>query len=72
MFDDLPVEIVCPNCGKKIQQTLGWFKRQKPSCPICSAWFDTRESIKAIKELEKEYQKTIQEIAKTITLTARF
>jgi transcription initiation factor IIE alpha subunit len=68
MFDNLPVEIVCPNCDNKIQQPFGWFKKQKPSCPVCSALFDTTEALGAIKDLEKEYQKTMREIARTLKI----
>src|SRR6266404_491104 len=43
LFDNGPLEITCPNCKKKIKQTVAWFKTGRVSCPFCKTLIDAKE-----------------------------
>ena len=42
-FDNLPLEITCPKCGKQIKETVRWLKADSRKCPFCDTLFDTTE-----------------------------
>jgi len=49
-FDNLPLEITCPKCGKKIKETVRWLKADSRRCPFCDMLFDTTEFRRGIDE----------------------
>lgn len=71
-LDDNKVKVPCPNCGHKIEKTLGWLTSHKEmTCPSCretvglkNAQFK-REIAKANKAAD-EFQRTIKDINKKL------
>ena len=49
-FDNLPLEITCPNCGKQIKETVRCLKAESRKCPFCETLIDTTEFRRGIDE----------------------
>lgn len=53
LFDQEPLEITCPNCRNKIQQTVAWFKKGDVRCPSCDSPIDTTHFRRELEAAEK-------------------
>jgi peptide subunit release factor 1 (eRF1) len=53
LLDGETIEIACPNCAKKIKETIRWFKADGRACPGCGVAFDTKEFKRAFDEMER-------------------
>jgi len=49
-FDNLPLEITCSKCGKRIKETVNWLKADSRKCPFCDTLIDTTEFRRGIDE----------------------
>ena len=49
-FDNSPLEITCPKCGKQIKETVRWLKAESRKCPFCDTPLDTTEFRRGIDE----------------------
>jgi hypothetical protein len=49
-FDNLPLEITCSKCGKRIKETVNWLKAESRKCPFCGTLIDTTEFRRGIDE----------------------
>ena len=49
-FDNLPLEMTCPKCGKQINETVNWLKAESQKCPFCNTLIDTTEFRRGIDE----------------------
>jgi peptide subunit release factor 1 (eRF1) len=49
-FDNLPLEITCPKCGRQIKETVRWLKAESRKCPFCDMLLDTTEFRRGIDE----------------------
>ncbi len=58
-LDYTTIQIPCPKCGKKLEQKIGWLKRDKHvACPICGRQaVDTNELRRVEDRLRKEIGK---------------
>jgi hypothetical protein len=54
-FDNLPLEITCPKCGKQIKETVIWLKAESRKCPFCGMLFDTTEFRRGIDEATNRF-----------------
>jgi peptide subunit release factor 1 (eRF1) len=66
-FDDEPLEITCPKCGKKIKKTVRWFKADGRKCPFCGLSFETTKFRRDMKEAEKLAEDALRDISKSIS-----
>jgi transposase-like protein len=60
LVDAAEFDIDCPNCRRKITQTIGKARsKTRVTCPSCGqgVTFDTREFDAAVKKIERELSK---------------
>ena len=53
MMDEKMLEVTCPKCGIKIDNTAGWFKKPGNCCPGCQLRFSTERFKRSIEMAEK-------------------
>ena len=64
--DDASYEIDCPQCGKKIVKTIGWFKDKNVTCPFCGCGLDTGDSGRAIDEANESISEAWRELGERL------
>ena len=64
MYEKEAVEITCPKCGHKSEESVGRLKTDGYTCPACGYTCDPSELARAIKEVEDSVEKLKREIAK--------
>ena len=64
MFEKETVEVTCPKCGHKSQESVAKLKTDGYTCPKCGATGDTSDLVSGIKEVEGSTEKLKGEIAK--------
>jgi phage FluMu protein Com len=70
-FDNLPLEMTCPKCGKQINETVKWLKAERRKCPFCNTLIDTTEFRRGIDEATirtHEMLKNLQESLKSVKI----
>jgi len=53
MMEDRVIQVTCPKCGIKINNTTSWFKKPGNCCPGCQLRFATERFKRSIEEAEK-------------------
>jgi sarcosine oxidase delta subunit len=61
-FDNLPLEITCPKCGKQIKETVRWLKAERRKCPFCDMLFETTEFRRGIDEATNRTHEMLQKL----------
>ena len=61
-FDNLPLEITCPKCGKQIKETVRWLKADSRKCPFCDMLFETTEFRRGIDEATNRTHEMLQNL----------
>jgi sarcosine oxidase delta subunit len=61
-FDNLPLEITCPKCGKQIKETVEWLKTDSRKCPFCDTLFETTEFRRGIDEATNRTHEMLQNL----------
>jgi hypothetical protein len=61
-FDNLPLEITCPKCGKQIKETVSWLKAESRKCPFCDTVFETTEFRRGIDEATNRTHEMLQNL----------
>lgn len=54
MNDQKAIQVTCPKCGIKINNTVGWFKKPGTNCPGCQLRCSTERFKKAIEAAENQ------------------
>jgi len=70
-FDNLPLELACPKCGKQINETVSWLKADGRKCPFCNTLIDTTEFRRGVDEATirtHEMLKNLQESLRSIKI----
>jgi phage FluMu protein Com len=70
-FDNLPLEMACPKCGKQINETVKWLKAESRKCPFCNTLIDTTEFRRGIDEATNrthEMLRNLQESLKSVKI----
>ena len=65
-FDNLPLEITCPKCGKQIKETVRWLKADSSKCPFCDMLFDTTEFRRGIDEATNRTHKMLRNLQESL------
>ena len=65
-FDNLPLEIKCPQCGKQIKETVKWLKAESQKCPFCDTIIDTTEFRRGIDEATNRTHEMLQNLQKSL------
>jgi hypothetical protein len=65
-FDDLPLEITCPKCGKQIKETVKWFMADSRKCPFCDLPFETTGFRRGIDEATDRTNEMLQNLQKSL------
>jgi len=65
-FDDLPLEITCPKCGKQINETVRWLKADSRKCPFCDTLIDTTEFRRGIDEATNGTHEMLENLQKSL------
>ena len=65
-FDNLPLEIKCPQCGKQIKETVKWLKADSRKCPFCDTLIDTTEFRRGIDEATNRTHEMLQNLQKSL------
>jgi sarcosine oxidase delta subunit len=65
-FDNLPLEIKCPKCGKQIKETVKWLKADSRKCPFCDTLIDTTEFRRGIDEATNRTHEMLQNLQKSL------
>jgi hypothetical protein len=53
-MEDKVIQVICPKCGTKINNTASWFKKPGTSCPGCQLRCGTERFKRSIEAAEKE------------------
>ena len=61
-FDNLPLEITRPKCGKQIHETVKWLKAESRKCPFCDTLFETTEFRRGIDEATNRTHEMLQNL----------
>jgi peptide subunit release factor 1 (eRF1) len=61
-FDNLPLEITCFKCGKRIKESVKWLKAESQKCPFCGTLIDTTEFRRGIDEATNRTHQTLQNL----------
>ena len=70
-FDNLPLEITCSKCGKRINESVNWLKAESRKCPFCNTLIDTTEFRRGIDEATNrthEMLRNLQESLKSVKI----
>lgn len=54
MIEDKVIQVTCPKCGIKINNTVTWFKKPGTCCPGCQLRFGTERFKRSIEAAEKQ------------------
>ncbi len=65
-FDNLPLEITCPKCGKQIKETVRWLKADSRKCPFCDTLFDTTEFRPGLDEATNRTSEMLRNLQKSL------
>jgi phage FluMu protein Com len=65
-FDNLPLEITCPKCGKQINETVRWLKADSRKCPFCDMLFDTTEFRRGIDEATNRTHEMLRNLQESL------
>ena len=65
-FDNLPLEITCPKCGKQIKETVSWFKADSRTCPFCDLPFETTGFRRALDDATKRTNEMLEKLQKSL------
>jgi phage FluMu protein Com len=65
-FDNLPLEIKCPKCGKQIKETVKWLKADSRKCPFCDTLIDTTEFRRGIDEATNRTHEMLQNLQRSL------
>ena len=66
-FDNLPLEITCPKCGKQIKETVEWFKADSHKCPFCDTLIDTTEFRRGIDEATNRTHEMLRNLQRSLS-----
>jgi peptide subunit release factor 1 (eRF1) len=65
-FDNLPLEITCPKCGKQIKETVKWFMADSRKCPFCDLPFETTGFRRGIDEATDRTNEMLQKLQNSL------
>jgi hypothetical protein len=65
-FDNLPLEITGPKCGKQINETVRWLKADSRKCPFCGMLFDTAEFRRGIDEATNRTHEMLRNLQESL------
>jgi hypothetical protein len=65
-FDNLPLEITCSKCGKRIKETVKWLKAESQKCPFCGTLIDTTEFRRGIDEATNRTHEMLQNLQESL------
>ncbi|MGB8343206.1 MAG: hypothetical protein WCE51_16600 [Chthoniobacterales bacterium] len=65
-FDNLPLEITCLKCGKRINETVAWLKADRRECPFCNALIDTTEFRRGVDEATNRTHEMLQNLQSSL------
>ena len=63
MFEKEAVEVACPKCGHKSEESVAKLKMDGYICPACGDTRDAAEFARAIKQVEDAVEKLKRELA---------
>ena len=61
-------DFYCPNCKRKISETVGRLKRGDYSCPGCGTKFETKEFRRMLEKAEQDFLTAKREIEKNLKI----
>ena len=65
-FDNLPLEMTCIKCGKRIKETVRWLKAENQKCPFCGTLIDTTEFRRGIDEATNRTHKMLKKLQESL------
>jgi peptide subunit release factor 1 (eRF1) len=65
-FDNLPLEMTCAKCGKRIKETVRWLKAENRKCPFCGTLIDTTEFRHGIDEATNRTHEMLKKLQESL------
>jgi len=65
-FDNLPLEMTCAKCGKRIKETVSWLKAENRKCPFCGTLIDTTEFRRGIDEATNRTHQMLKKLQESL------
>ncbi len=61
-------DFYCPNCKRKINETVGRLKRGDYTCPGCGTKFETKELRRTLDKAEQDFLAAKREIERSLKI----